>query len=42
MEEHNISQPDDMVKKIFYGFLHVNVPPTVSFEDGGNGFKARH
>ena len=35
VEEHNISvcQPNDMVKKIFYDFLHVNVIPTVSFEE---------
>ena len=35
VEEHHISvcQPDDMVKKIFYDFLHVNVIPTVSFEE---------
>ena len=35
VEERHISvcQPDDMVKKIFYDFLHVNVIPTVSFED---------
>ena len=35
VEEHHISvcQPDDMVKKIFYDFLHVNVLPTVSFEE---------
>ena len=35
VEEHNISvcQPDEMVKKIFYDFLHVNVIPTVSFEE---------
>ena len=33
--EHDICvcQPDDMVKKIFYDFLHVNVIPTVSFEE---------
>lgn len=30
VEEHNISvcQPNEMVKKIFYDFLHVNVIPT--------------
>jgi hydroxymethylpyrimidine pyrophosphatase-like HAD family hydrolase len=42
VEEHNISvcQPNDMVKKIFYDFLHVNVIPTVSFEEVvDNGFR---
>ena len=35
VEEHNISvcQPNEMVKKIFYDFLHVNVNPTDSFEE---------
>ncbi len=35
VEEHNISvcQPDEMVKKIFYDFLHVDEIPTVSFEE---------
>ncbi len=38
VEEHNISvcQPNEMVKKIFYDFLHVNVIPTVSFEEASN------
>ena len=27
---------DEMVKKIFYDFLHVNVIPTVSFEEASN------
>ena len=38
VEEHNISvcQPNEMVKKIFYEFLHVNVIPTVSFEEASN------
>ncbi len=42
VEEHNISvcQPNEMVKKIFYDFLHVNViiklEETMSFGDGGN------
>lgn len=35
VEEHDISvcQPNDMVKQIFYDFLHVNTIPTVSFEE---------
>lgn len=35
VEEHAISvcQPNEMVKKIFYDFLHVNTIPTVSFEE---------
>ncbi|MDD3037118.1 Cof-type HAD-IIB family hydrolase [Bacteroides sp.] len=35
VEEHNISvcQPNDLVKQIFYDFLHVNTFPTVSFEE---------
>ncbi|WP_303011101.1 Cof-type HAD-IIB family hydrolase [uncultured Bacteroides sp.] len=35
VEEHNISvcQPNEMVKKIFYDFLHVNTIPSVSFEE---------
>ena len=38
MEELNISvcHPNEMVKKIFYDFLHVNVIPTVSFEEASN------
>lgn len=35
VEEHHISvcQPNEMVKKIFYDFLHVGVIPTVSFAE---------
>lgn len=35
VEEHHISvcQPNDVVKQIFYDFLHVNIIPTVSFEE---------
>ena len=35
VEEHHISvcQPNEMVKKIFYDFLHVDVIPTVSFAE---------
>lgn len=35
VEEHDIAvcQPNEMVKKIFYDFLHVNTIPTVSFEE---------
>ena len=35
VEEHHISvcQPDDMVKKIFYDFLHVNVIPIITEEE---------
>ena len=35
VEEHDISvcQPNELVKKIFYDFLHVNIIPTVSFEE---------
>lgn len=35
VEEHSVSvcQPNDMVKKIFYDFLHVNTIPTTSFAE---------
>lgn len=35
VEEHHISvcQPNEMVKQIFYDFLHVNIIPSVSFEE---------
>lgn len=35
VEEHHISvcQPNELVKQIFYDFLHVNTIPTVSFEE---------
>lgn len=38
VEEHHISvcQPNEIVKKIFYDFLHVNVIPTVSFEEAAS------
>lgn len=38
VEEHRISvcQPDEMVRKIFYDFLHVNTIPTVSFEEAAS------
>lgn len=38
VEEHHISvcQPNEMVRKIFYDFLHVNILPTVSFEEAAS------
>ena len=42
VEEHNISvcQPNDMVKKIFYDFLHVNVIPTIPTCEIGRWYPA--